>query len=68
VNYMPHIRAAILKQRGGTQTWKVLESVVEGMNEEQRQAFFRLLKNTEEEGVDEGRRIARRQPWRYMGG
>lgn len=65
MNLLPHIRAMILRQRGGSQNWEILKDIVEAMTEHQKEAFFRTLKNAEEDGVEAGKRAARRQPGRF---
>lgn len=67
MNYLPHIRAHVLRGRGGTHYWQLLEEAVTAMSPAQQEALYRVLEGAKDEAVMEAKREVRKAPWKYMG-
>ena len=66
-NFLPHVRAEILRQRGGRANCETLEAVVRAMTPQQQEAFYRTLQCAADDGRQQGRRDAMRNPFRFTG-
>lgn len=60
-----HLRAKILRTRGGPAATGVLASI-ESMDERTAEEWWRLLQNMEEEASRNGERRGAREPWRHF--
>ena len=61
-----HLRALILRTRGG-HAFPLVLGRIEEMSEEEAGQWYRLLQNLKDDAESDGARQGARQPWRHGG-